>query len=301
LPLRVIFNPGAGSGRAGRIRADLGSAFIDRGVDVEFVDTKAPGHARELARQAALDRVDGVVVVGGDGTLFEVVNGLAELPAGQRPPLGVVPLGTGNAFARDLGLAPWQWQDAVAQICAGRTSSVDIARATFAAGTFHFINVIGCGFVVSAGRMAQHAKWLGKSAYQAGVLLALPRLRPLAFVIDVDGVRHEQEACLVTISNSRFTGTDFQIAPDAKFDDGLLDILVVRSVTRRRLLQVLPSVRHGGHLGEPEVTVLRGRSIVLHEPAGLELAPDGEFLGDLPATIECQQGALSLYVGSLDP
>ena len=280
------------------MQASIAAAFAARGVAVEVHRADTPEAARSQAASTAPESFDGIICAGGDGTLFAVVNGRFDSGRASALPLGVLPLGTGNAFARDLGLRPWDWQAAVAMICEGQIRPLDAVRVACENQGYHCVNVLGAGFVVAAAQAAQRFKWLGSGAYTAGMLMALLKLRSFPLKLEADGELIETDATLLTISNSRYTGTDFEIAPRARFDDGLLDLMVVRAVTRRRLLQVFPRAYSGRHIDQPEVTCRQVRQLRLLAPEGLPLAADGEFAGASPATIECVPGALRLFASS---
>lgn len=293
--VQVILNPAAGAGRAGGLATEIRSAFAARGITAKVVPTRRAGDALRMVADLSSPEIDAVVSAGGDGTLFEVVNGLCEIPQERRPSLGVIPLGTGNAFARDLGLEPWAWQSGVNLICDGKVRAVDLARVECRDRSFHCINILGCGFVVTAGMAARRFKRLGTAAYTAGVLAAMARLTSFPMRLEVDGEPLHLDALFATISNSRYTGTDFQIAPLARLDDGLLDLTLVRAVTRRRLLRLFPRVFKGSHITRPEVITRQARCIRLLAPDRLALSPDGEFTGTTPATITCVPGALRVF------
>jgi diacylglycerol kinase (ATP) len=136
----LVFNPAACNGRAARMLPAVVQAFAARGVVAETFLTRHAGHAMEHLASCPLDGFNGLVAVGGDGTLFEVVNGLYRREHPERIALGVIPLGTGNAFARDLGLQPGDWQSGVNIIAAARTRTVDVGRVATATEQFHFLN-----------------------------------------------------------------------------------------------------------------------------------------------------------------
>jgi diacylglycerol kinase (ATP) len=224
-----------------------------------------------------------------------VLNGLYEHPAGRRVPLGLVPVGTGNAFARDLGLLPGDWEKGVGIIRAGRQRRVDVGRVTHEGGVYHFLNIVGAGLPVDAMRTAERLKLLGKSAYSLAALWRALRLQTYPMRLEIDGDLLEQQALFVEISNSRYTGTSFLMAPAAEFDDGLLDVTLLRRLSRRRLLRLFPTIYRGRHVEHAEVLTRRARCVRLLAPAGLLLAPDGEFRGSTPATVECLPRDLSLF------
>lgn len=294
----VVLNPLARSGRAGRLQADIEAAFRGHSIDADFLVTRQPGNATELVADLEPGRYDAVVAGGGDGTLFEVLNGLYQLPKPDRPTLGLLPLGTGNAFARDLGLAPFEWQKAVDIIAGGRHRRIDIGRITTPEEEFHFINIIGWGFVVDAGLASRRFKLAGNGAYTLGVLAALINLKTRPLSIELDGQSMEQDNLFVEVSNSRYTGTNFLMAPNAKLDDGLFDVTLVRRLPRRRLLRLFPTIFDGRHVQFEEVTCVQARHIRVLAPQGLPLMPDGEFRGSTPLEIECLHRDLTVYFPS---
>ncbi len=304
--LFLVLNPRAHAGRAGEREAEIISVAAGLGQDVTVRRTEAPGHAETVVRELEPGEFDVVVAGGGDGTLFEVVNGLMARPAENREALGVLPLGTGNAFARDLGLQPEDWRPALQRIAEGRQRPVDVGEVTGADDRFWFINMIGAGFVVDAARMAQRLKALGRAAYTLGALARLVVMPRYPLEIEIDGVplavdsagpgraRRPDGAFFVEIANSRYTGTHFCMAPGARIDDGLLDVVLVDSLSRRRALHLFPSIYEGGHVRAPEVSVHQAREVRLLGPKGLACAVDGEFRGSTPLQIRCHAGALNV-------
>lgn len=293
--MAVILNPAAAGGRAARLRRPIAERFERHGVEARVFETGAAGEAWRLAGETPLAGFDGLVAAGGDGTVFEAVNGLLGRPAAERPPLGVVPVGTGNAFAREFGLGPGDWRRAIDIVAAGRPGPIDVGRVQAGGARYHFVNVVGVGLAADAGRTAARLKFLGNAAYTLAAVWHLLRLRSHAVRVEVDGETIEEEAIVVEIANSRYTGTRFLIAPEARLDDGLLDLVLVRRMPRRRLARLFPTIYRGEHVAHEEVVVRRGRRMRLLAPAGLSLSPDGEQLGETPAAFECLPGALEAF------
>ncbi|MEJ2385098.1 MAG: diacylglycerol kinase family lipid kinase [Xanthomonadales bacterium] len=292
--LLLVFNPHAGGGRAGRLQNEvLETLAAFARVDCEC--TSGPGSATERVAGRRLAGYDGIVAAGGDGTLFEVVNGLCAHEAGERPPLGVLPIGTGNAFARDLGLAPGAWRRGADIIRSGRTRPLDVGEVDCGAERFRFLNIVGAGLPVAAMLTAERLKRLGRAAYSVATLWQALRCRSEPFELELDGERIGQDSLFVEIANTRYTGTSFLIAPDARLDDGLFDVVLVRRLPRRRLLRLFPSIYSGTHVRYPEVTVRRAREVRIIAPSGLPLAPDGELRGATPATVRCLPGYLDVF------
>lgn len=294
MKLLLIFNPHAAMNRAARLLPDIRKG-LERFAAVGVASTRHPGHAAELVAAANLDAFDGVIAAGGDGTLFEVLNGLYRRQPQQRPPLGLVPLGTGNAFARELGLLPGDWQKGIEIIARKRTRRVDVGRVQTPSDTFHFLNVIGMGFVVDAGMTARKLKMVGNAAYTLAALWEIIKLKSYPLHIEINGNNIKQNNVFVEISNSRYTGTSFLIAPDAQIDDGLLDVTLLSSLARRRLLRLFPSIYTGSHVQYKEVSTFQAQQIRIHAPGGQLLAPDGEFHGQTPADISCLHRDLEIF------
>ena len=297
--LLLVFNPQAASGRARRLLGQIQSALASFAT-VETVQTAAAGDAMRRVAEANLAEYEGVVAAGGDGTLFEVLNGLYRHDPPRRVPLGLLPVGTGNAFARDLGLLPGDWGKAIDLVRAGGRRRVDVGRvetepAASARQTFYFLNIIGAGLPVDAMRAAERIKFVGRSAYSVATLWRAMMLRSYPFSIELDGEPMEQDALFVEVSNTRYTGTHFLIAPDARLDDGLLDVTLVRPMPRTRLLRLFPTIYSGQHIRYAEVLTRQVRSIRIKGPPGMALAPDGEIYGQTPGQITCLPRDLEIF------
>ena len=299
----MVFNPNAGSGRAARLLAALRQS-LEAFARLELLQASDAGAVRERIAAADLDRYDGLLVAGGDGTLFEALNGMYAHPARQRLPLGVIPVGTGNAFARDLGLAPGDWRRSVAIVREGRRRRVDIGRVEYdsaaavggqGCAAFHFVNIVGAGLPVDALHTAERLKALGPAAYSVAAFWQALRLRSHPLRLEADGETLEEDALFVEVANTRYTGASFLMAPAARFDDGMLDLVLLRRLPRHRLLRLFPTIYDGSHVTHPEVLTRRVRELRILAPEGLELVPDGEFRGHTPALIRCLERDLEIF------
>lgn len=289
----VIYNPQAGNGRARRLLPAIRRGFVERGIDAEILLTESSGHATALAQAADLDAYEALIASGGDGTLFEVLNGLMRNPAARKPPLGLVPNGTGNAFMKELGLRKRDWRRAIEIIAANRPRAIDVGRLEADGQAHYFINIVGMGFVAEIAQAAVPLKRLGAAAYTAAVLRMLPSLRAQAITLELDGETIVREAVFVEVANSTYTGTDFLIAPRARLDDGLLDVVLLKRISRLALLRLFRTVYDGSHLRHPQVEYFQARSITVTESRPGRLIPDGEVLGHTPARFVCLPGAIS--------
>ena len=193
LKVLIIFNPHAGSGRAMNYLPLIESCLESREVFADIIHTTHSGHAQELVKSTDLANYDGVVAAGGDGTLFELVNGLMHHAPDKRIPFGVIPVGTGNAFSRELGLQPTDWQKGIDIIVQQQTQKIDIGQANTKHASFYFINIIGMGFVVDAGRTTLKIKKLGKSAYTLATLWETAKLKKHPVKLTLTDANEQQE------------------------------------------------------------------------------------------------------------
>jgi len=296
LKLLVIFNPGASHGRSLGKLADIRARFDSLGIQADFLLTTEPGHGTTLVAETSLAGYDGLIAAGGDGTVFEVLNGLYRHPKEKRIPLGLLPIGTGNAFARDLGLPPAAWSDAIDLIHRDQTRLVDVGHVSTTDATYYFLNIIHMGFSVDANRAALKLKFLGNSAYTLATLWRVLKLGSYPLEIEIDGETVNDDNVFIAVSNTRYTGTHFMMAPKAVIDDGLLDLTMLTRLSRRRILKLFPTIYDGRHLGFDEVTTRKARRITIRSPEAMLLAPDGEFIGHSPADIRCLHQDLEIFV-----
>lgn len=158
--------------------------------------------------------------------------------------------------------------------------------------TWHFLNIVGTGLIADIASTAARLKWLGNAAYSLAVLLRLPWLKAQALRLDIDGKSVEREGVFVEVANSSYTGASFLMAPKARLDDGLLDVVLLKPVSRFGLLRLFRTVHDGSHIRHPQVEYLQTRSITVTEAVPGRLVPDGEILGRSPARFDCVPGAV---------
>ena len=285
----VVVNPAAGGGRSeARWRAVESAVRAAFPFDLHY--TTAPGDATVVARQAAGTGITRVLAVGGDGTLHELVNGLA----GSAVALGVLPVGTGNDFARASGFM-MPAAALIAGLAGCHRRRVDLGRV---AGRY-YINVAGVGFDahVAATVNAMASKRGGTLPYVGTALREAFRYRPPLLDVWADGaqiVRHSP-CLLVAVGNTSAYGGGMRICPGARFDDGELDALLVGDVFGWQTVGLLPRVFVGRHLGHPGVRLQRARRVRIEGPAHIQLHADGEVVGGLPAEFEVAPAALTLW------
>lgn len=288
-----IVNPVAGGRRTLSRWAQLRDRL--RSLGIEFVErhTESPGHAAALAVEAVRDGASTVVAVGGDGTVHEAANGLlSEATATAR--LAILPTGTGNDFARSIGL-PLRAADAVLALVDGRERRVDVG----AAGARYFVNVAGVGFDAEVAREVASRKGVGRGPvpYIQGLLKMLARYRNTDVVFTADGVRHRERVLLLAVGNGPRYGGGMMICPGAEVDDGLLDVLVAGDVGKLETLALLPRVFTGRHLANPKVSIFRCRELIVEaSERPLTVHADGEIVGTVPMTFRVFPRRLTVWV-----
>lgn len=281
--IRFLVNPVAGRG-AGAARLDLLRRLAaEHGAELQVSESGEDLGAR--ARGAASDGVERLVVVGGDGTMHQAVQGLAGSPCA----LGLVPLGSGNDFATALG-APDDLTAAVETALTRPVRTMDLGRVSGPAGRRWFDMYCGVGFDSEVTRRANRVRLLrGPAIYPWAVVKTLFGFRSPAFRIEHDDGVIEERGMFVTVANGPTYGGGMRIAPDARLDDGILDLVFVRQVSKAKLLRVFPKVYSGDHVDLPEVEILRTRRTHIRLDREMVIHGDGEPLIPVdPAGVEVE-------------
>ena len=287
MKLLIIYNPHAGNGRAKDLLPQVSAYLKEKQLDADIRLTERMGHAIDIVAEADLSQYQGVIASGGDGTQFEVVNGYFKNKAKVKPPIGLIPNGTGNAFMKELKLVKSDWKRAIDIIAKNHTKKIDVGHFTTQGESYHFLNIVGMGFVTKVAEASIPLKWMGNSAYTLATLLKLVNLKSHPTKIEIDGNTIERDAVFVMVANSTFTGTSFFIAPKAKLDDGLLDVVILNKISRLRLLRLFTSIYDGSHINYPEIEYIQAQKVKVIDNTGGKLIPDGEILGSTPVELEC--------------
>ncbi len=285
----VLLNPAAGRGKArGRLAKAL-EVLRGGGVAPEIRESSSAGHLLELARRARDERPDMVVSAGGDGTHHYVLNGLW----GGDVPMGVLSLGSGNDFANGLGI-PVDARGAGATLLGGRSVWIDLARV----GTRVYGCIAGAGFDSIVNRFANDRvhRVHGSLAYAWSILRCIGSFHPQPLELRSDGEGFSGEVMFAVVGNSTSYGGGLKLTPHARVDDGLLDVCIVPRMSKTELLWWVPRAYRGQHLAHPRIRYFQARTVTLQSSSRLELFGDGEFIQELPATIEVAARALRVIV-----
>ncbi len=268
----LIVNPEAGRGLGRELGPAVGRYLHELGLPTRILNSTGQGDVEAKVRAALQEKPQVVVIAGGDGTVHEAVNGW--LKAGGGAPLGVIPVGTGNDFAKMLDLTD-DWREACWRIVRGDTRLVDAGRCN----DYYFANGLGIGFDAQVALEANDIRWIrGNAVYGIALakILLLQHSRPRVKVRH-DGEEFETDITLLTVNNGRVEGGAFVMAPDAEIDDGLFDVVVAKGMGRMGILQLLPQVLKGQHMSHPKVMKFRTARLTIESDEPLPVHADGEL------------------------
>lgn len=273
--MKIIANPRAGHGRNLKNFNKLHEVMKSRGLRYELLKTERPGHATELARQLLAAGERQIVVMGGDGTIGEAINGIVASEA----VLGIISVGTGNDLARTLGLPFNDLAASVDAIVQGAPRLIDVGWER----DRYFVLMLGLGFPAVVASEANRMSWLkGSAAFFVAVYKALYRMETVPVRMVLDDRTLELNCTSILVQNTRYCGGGQLMAPDAQIDDGLFDVLVVNAIGKLDLMLNFPKVYSGRHLEHPAFSIYRSGSVRIDSPVPLQKMFDGDILGTVP-------------------
>jgi diacylglycerol kinase (ATP) len=285
--IALLTNPTSGKGKGARARAAALPRLREAGIVVRDLSGRDADEALDLARAAAADGVEALVIVGGDGMVHLAVQALA----GSGTALGIIPAGTGNDVARYFELPRKDPVAAADVVVRGSTRRVDLARS----GSKYFATVLAAGFDALVNERANRMTWpRGQMRYNLATLAELRVFRPLHYTLDLDGRQVTLDAMLVAVGNGPSFGGGLRITEGALLDDGLLDVVVIKPMSRGGLVRTYPKLFKGTHTTHPQYEHHRVAKVTVASP-GITTYADGERFGQLPLSIECAPGALTVY------
>lgn len=288
---RLIYNPTSGREEMRRILPDVLERLDRHGIEASCHATTGEGDATREAAWAVDRGYDIIIAAGGDGTLNEVVNGMAG--KSQLPPLGVFPLGTTNDFARAMGISR-RWEDYCDLVIENITRPIDIGKAN---GRY-FINIAGGGTLTELTyEVPSRLKTLiGQLAYYVKGVEKMASLSPTKLIIEAEGYEVlEGEFMMFLIANSNSVGGFEKLAPDARIDDGLLDVIAVRKCNLAEFIRLVTMALRGEHFNDPRVVYFKTRRMEVTSPGNVQLNLDGELGGELPGVFEILPRHLQIF------
>jgi diacylglycerol kinase (ATP) len=288
----VLVNPAAGAGRAGRVASRVESYLEARSLRADFVAPESAAELRRRAERAAAAGYTIVVALGGDGTFHQALAGAF----GTGVTLGFLPAGHGNDLARGLGM-PLEPVAAARAFARGLAAPMDLLRARFADGTsMVYAGAGGIGLDAEAAALANgRFGWLpGPMRYVAGALASLGSFRPLEVEAELDGLPLRAQVLLAAAANGPCYGAGVRIAPEARMDDGRLDLALVAPLGWMEIAELLPRAVTSGDIREPAVVRRQGRKLKLRTNRSARFHADGELVGDAPEEIEVLPAAVRI-------
>jgi len=288
----LVLNPAAGKGKGKKIFPAIQAALAEKFINMETEISAYPRHIVEICKKAAKNGFKRIISIGGDGTPFEIINGIFADESETEPSeiaLGMIPAGTGNSFLRDFdNVETDTW---IKKILAGRTTKVDTAEFTFSCNgktvKMHYMNILGIGLIADILKLTnEKLKFLGALGYSMAVLIRLFRGMNNTLTLTIDGKTHELKNSALVICNSKYTGGNMKIAPMADNADGKVDVIVFNEVNRRDIISIFSKVFSGTHIQHPKVKIFSGSEIAIDAHPGQLLMADGELLGKTPLTLK---------------
>jgi YegS/Rv2252/BmrU family lipid kinase len=297
MPTAIIYNPVAGRGKArATVDAVVDEARLRFGA-IEVLPTEAPGDGVRRGREVAERGIERVLVVGGDGSVHEVTNGILNARTAHRPLLSVVPVGTGNDFAKLVGTAGLRPREAVRRLAKGTPARFDVGQAW----DEYFVNTLGVGLDAEVTKHLRNVKRLrGTLAYGKALLGALGTYDDIELEVEVGNDRFTGKWLLVAVGIGAVEGGGFNLMPSARPDDGLLDICAIRPTPLLKLLTLIPSVMMGTHTSDQRCWTGRGTEVRFKGTGPLTIHADGELRrnGSHEVVIALHQGILPVLKAS---
>ena len=284
--IALLTNPTAGKGRGARFRDAAAERLRGAGVTVRTLEGRDADEALDLARGVVAEGVDALVLCGGDGMVHLGIQAVA----GTGTPIGLVPAGTGNDVARYFDVPRKDPVAAAERLLASSSRTVDLARS----GTKYFVTVLAAGFDAVVNERANKMTWpKGQMRYNIATLAELRTFEPLPYTLELDGETRTLDAMLVAVGNGPSFGGGLRITEGAVLDDGLLDVVVIKPMSKPGLIRTYPKLFKGTHVTHPAYEHHRVRAVTVAAP-GIVSYADGERFGPLPLTVECAAGALTV-------
>lgn len=294
MTIGIVINPTSGKGNGKLVGEQVLQELDRQAIDYLNLSGANLAEAKQRAKQAVTERsIDGLFVVGGDGIVHMAVNVCVNTDI----PIGVIPAGTGNDSARALGIPHKDALEAVRLLLSNlkKPRRIDTILATSSIGEFYCFGTLAAGFDSLVAGRANGMKFpKGPSRYQIAMVLELMKFKGLKFKAEIDGVRREIEAMLITAANTHVYGGGMMIAPEAKLDDGLLDLFIVHKLPRLELLRIFPKVFTGTHVTHPKVEIVRGKSFKL-DSGPMPVYAEGEEVGIGPVTATVAPASLLVF------
>ena len=290
----LLVNPTGGVRNGLQILENIKPIFEAGGIELEIIETKYAGHAKDIARAMEIDKFESLCLVGGDGTMHEAINGMYTRKDGKKIPIGLIPAGTGNSLMHDLNcLEPTV---AAKWIIKGYTKKIDLAEIKMEHKVVYGFNIIGWGMITDINTRAAGVRWMGENRYTYAALMEVMSHKQRHAKLSFEGKTYDEKFTFILGSMTKFTGSAMKMGPKAKLDDGLIDISILRNATRKQLLNLFPKIFTGEHIYSDLVEYRQVDSYSIipdkHDPLNI----DGETIGSTPINLKVLRESLEIYV-----
>ena len=289
----LVVNPTGGIRNGLEILKNIKPIFEAGGIELEIIETKYAGHAKDIARAMDIEKFESLCLVGGDGTMHEAINGMYARKDSKLIPLGIIPAGTGNSLMHDFNcLDP---NIAAKWIVKGYTKKIDLAKISMEHKVVYAFNIVGWGMITDINLRADGVRWMGENRYTYAALMEIMSHKQRHAKLSFGDKIYDENFTFILGSLTQFTGSAMKMAPKAKLDDGLIDIIIVRNATRKQMLNLFPKIFTGDHIDADilEYRQVDGYSIIpdKHDPLNL----DGETIGSTPIKLKVLREELEVY------
>jgi diacylglycerol kinase (ATP) len=291
---RLIYNPTSGREEMRKRLPEILNRLERGGIETSTHSTIGEGDATLAAAEAVERGFDLIIAAGGDGTLNEVISGMADKE--ERPPLGILPLGTTNDFARAMSI-PRNWEAACDLIIRNYKKSIDVGKVNHR----YFINIAGGGSMTELTyEVPSRLKtMIGQLAYYMKGIEKLPRLRPIRLEVKAEGIHLDEEIMMVLVANSNSVAGFEKLAPNASLSDGLFDVFILKKCNLAEFIRVISSALRGEHINDPHVISFQTKQLEMTSPDYVQLNIDGEFGGTFPVTVTNLPSHLEIFVDEM--
>jgi sphingosine kinase len=290
----LIYNPFSGNKKSISILEKITPIFEKGNLHTEIIETQYAGHARELANTLPFEGYDGLCVIGGDGTMHEIVNGMMKREDHAKIPIGLIAGGTGNSFMHDIdALDP---EVAALRILTGRLRNVDIAHVDANGEILYGFNIVGWGLPTDIVETATKIKWMGSQCYNIASIIEVIRNKPRLAKVKIDKQNIAGDYGFILGCNTIHTGTAMKMAPLAQINDGLIDLIIVRKAGRLKMLYLFTKLFKGRHIGDPAVVYHQVKQFSIEPLQNHALNIDGEMIGCTPVHVKMMPAAIQVLV-----
>ena len=282
--LYLTVNPFGGLKKGPKILKKVLPLFENKNIELTVIETEYAGHNKKIAMDVDMSGYDGFCCIGGDGTLSEVINGQMNRKDLLKFPIGLITGGTGNSFMHDLEcLDPLE---AAKRIINGKRRNIDIFSCKTNDELFYGFNILGWGIPTDANLLADKMRWVGKQRYNIASIFEVLSHKKRFARVSIDDNSIAADFAFIIGCNTIHTGKGMKMAPLARLDDGLIDLIIVRKVSRFKLLKLFPKVFSGNHISDPGVDYRQVKKFSIFPEKDRQLNIDGEVLVSTPVKVE---------------